>query len=94
MAVALLVFNMYAMPTVALGVTSQHRVLLYEVTHWELIRTLNKEHSRMECRRQEMLCTLAVLVSREGSFTLRISGNTVVGPSGTGGRDVQKLRDS
>lgn len=36
-----------------------------------------------------MLCTLAVLVTREGSFTLRISGNTAVGPSGTGGRDVK-----
>jgi hypothetical protein len=36
-----------------------------------------------------MLCSLAVHLTREGSYMLRVSGNTSVGPSGTGGRDAK-----
>lgn len=34
-----------------------------------------------------MLCTLAVQITREGSYMLRIAGSTASGPSGEGGRD-------
>jgi len=36
-----------------------------------------------------MLCDLAVHLTREGSYVLRVSGNTSVGASGTGGRDAK-----
>lgn len=36
-----------------------------------------------------MLCTLAVHLTREGTYALRVSGGTTLGPSGTGGRDAK-----
>lgn len=36
-----------------------------------------------------MICTLAIHLTREGSYTLRVSGNTSSGSSGAGGRDVK-----
>jgi hypothetical protein len=36
-----------------------------------------------------MLCTLAVRLVQDGSYVLRVSGKTALGPSGTGGRDVK-----
>jgi len=36
-----------------------------------------------------MLCSLAVHRTRESTYMLRVSGNTSVGPSGTGGRDAK-----
>jgi len=36
-----------------------------------------------------MLCSLAVHLTREGTYMLRVSGNTSVGKSGTGGRDAK-----
>jgi hypothetical protein len=36
-----------------------------------------------------MLCNLAVRLAHAGSCMLRVSGRTVLGPSGTGGRDVK-----
>ena len=36
-----------------------------------------------------MLCSLAVHLTREGTYMLRASGNTSVGKSGTGGRDAK-----
>lgn len=34
-----------------------------------------------------MLCSLAVQLAPEGGYMMRVSGNTALGPSGTGGRD-------
>ncbi len=36
-----------------------------------------------------MLCSLAVHLTREGSYLLRVSGSTAVGPSGTGGKGAK-----
>lgn len=34
-----------------------------------------------------MICTLSIRISPEGGYMLRVSGQTALGPSGTGGRD-------
>lgn len=36
-----------------------------------------------------MLCTLELQQAPEGGYLLRVSGNTAVGRSGTGGRDAK-----
>ena len=36
-----------------------------------------------------MLCSLEVQLAPEGGYLLRVSGNTAVGRSGTGGRDAK-----
>lgn len=41
-----------------------------------------------------MLCTLAIHLTREGSYMLRISGSTALGSSGTGGRDSKHYATS
>jgi hypothetical protein len=37
-----------------------------------------------------MLCNLAVRLTEDGSYLLRVSGRTAQGPSDTGGRDVKE----
>jgi hypothetical protein len=36
-----------------------------------------------------MLCKLALRLNQDGSYMLRVSGRTALGPSGTGGRDAK-----
>lgn len=46
--------------------------------------------SQLQARKDViMLCSLEVQLAPEGGYLLRVSGNTAVGRSGTGGRDAK-----